>query len=126
MRWILVLLILGAAALYFTVGIRVGILPQTPAYYANAVGTNVYPVSVRTPEAQIDVRYEFRVNSGELEVRLVSQGRELWRERARPGRTVRGRQSFPVDGGAGISRIELRLDGVTGAVNLDWTVREGL
>ena len=126
MRWILLLLILGAAGLYFTVGIRVGIVPQTPAFFANATGTNVYPVSVRTPEAEIEVRYELSVNSGELEVRLVSQGRELWRQRALPGRTVRGRQSFPVDGGAGLNRIELRLDGVTGSANLNWTVREGL
>lgn len=125
-RWFLLLLAVAAAALYFTVGIRIGVLPLTPAVYANAIGTNVYPISVRTQDAAIDIEYDLSLNAGALEARLYSLGRELWRQRVTPDRPARGRRSFPVAGGAGFNRMELRLDRATGSVSVKWNVRESL
>jgi hypothetical protein len=72
MRWFIGILIVVGIALYSTIGIRLGLLPDIPMTIWNANGTNTYSYEVRTDKAKMEVFLETEATSGTMEVQFLN------------------------------------------------------
>jgi hypothetical protein len=85
-RVVLVVLILGLVALYFTIGVRLGYATVTPLYLFNAQGKTSYPFRLYD-EGQLIVTGQCEGRSGDATLRfLAPDGTELSSVRCPPGK----------------------------------------
>ncbi|WP_420596983.1 hypothetical protein [Deinococcus sp.] len=111
MRVFLVILALAAAALYFTLGLRVGYATMTPLYLVNAQGESKYPF--RLFEAgKLEITGECVGQSGNATLRfLAPDGTELSAVRCPPGTWSLKMSS---DGQPGIYTLAVQYQHYTG------------
>lgn len=116
MRYILAVLAVALATLYFTVGLRLGALTLTEAYLLNATGTNTYTYAAADAQQRVGVTGACRVRSGAATVRLLApDGTQI------AGQTCHeGEWSLNVTGGgqSGPYRVVVEFDHYTGRLGL--------
>ena len=119
MRYILAVLVLTLATLYFTVGLRLGSPTLTETYLLNATGTNTYTYATTDNRQRVGVTGACRVRSGAATVRLLApDGTQI------AGQTCReGEWSLNVLGGGqpGTYRVTVDFERYTGRLNLQET-----
>lgn len=116
MRYILAVLVVVLATLYFTVGLRLGAVTLTETYLLNATGTNTYRYTTADNLQRVGVTGACRVRGGEATVRLLApDGTQI------AGQTCHeGEWSLNVVGGGqpGTYRVLVEFDHYTGRLNL--------
>lgn len=119
MRILLVALAAALAALYFTLGLRLGYLTLTETYLLHASGTNTYSFRTLEDRQFVGVTGSCRVSRGRAAVRLYSPlGKQLAGQVCEQG--PRNDWSLNVLGGgqAGTYRLVVNFDQYTGSINL--------
>ncbi|MFN8509601.1 MAG: hypothetical protein U0Z75_03405 [Deinococcaceae bacterium] len=77
MRSLIVLLLVGLAAWYFTIGIRFGLVTEWPTQIFNGNGTSTYEKEIFTPKYPLNIRGTCNTLSGKLTIRVLTPSRQV-------------------------------------------------
>ncbi|MBB6096832.1 hypothetical protein HNR42_000244 [Deinobacterium chartae] len=120
MRGLLLLLVVALAALYFTIGIRVGYVSEMPTWLFNAQGSNSYAKMVSDTATPVEVSGSCDGRSGRMTLTLrYPNGQVAGSQACIPG----NRRVFLRAGGTpGMYNLRVDLERYTGRV--DFTFRQ--
>ncbi|GAA5501630.1 hypothetical protein Dxin01_01366 [Deinococcus xinjiangensis] len=118
MRYVLLVLLAAVAALYFTIGIRIGILDISDVYLFNANGTSTFNYRTFDTDQHIRLLGVCDVKSGEVTLRFLDPNNQ---QVAGQTCATRGKYSLDLTGGGatGIYTLEVQYKKFTGHLNLD-------
>lgn len=121
MKVLLALVVIGLGALYYFMGIKVGLLPDTPLYALNVQGKSEYPFRLYGT-GQIDVKGSCDVKSGSATVNfLAPDGTPI----TNPVKCIKGKWSLNMgtQGSAGFYRVTVNYKHFTGILKLQSTAQ---
>lgn len=118
MRYVLLVALVAVAALYFTVGLRLGVLNLSGAYLLNAQGTNRYPYRTFDNDQQVTLIGACDVKQGKVVLRFLDpSGTQIaGQECNMPGRFG---LNLGAGGASGVYTLEVEYQKFTGHLSLD-------
>jgi hypothetical protein len=124
MRWFIGILIVVGIALYSTIGIRLGLLPDIPMTIWNANGTNTYSYQVRSDKAKLEVFLETEASSGSIEVQFLNPQGAVFYGFIVGGqsKTLKQDKDFTLNPGA--HKVIVKFNKASGFLSLNWRLAD--